>query len=116
MQEKQEKTMGLSNGQEFANETNSSNYGEQLMEKTPIAGTDFDLVGNIERGYWIAFGRFRMTEARENKEEALQDLIINQWKITTKVSAVVHETLMADTAKMLEDRAKQIKEINKQPD
>lgn len=46
-----------------------------------IEDTPFQIVGNEEKGYFVAFGKYRVGEVVETKEEALKYFNIKSWNI-----------------------------------
>jgi hypothetical protein len=61
---------------------NKLNYGEEIIEKERIPDTPFDVIGNKQLGYFIALGRFRISEKFTTKEETENILSLKRWEIT----------------------------------
>lgn len=50
----------------------------EIMEREKVEGTPFEVIGNKETGYWVAFGMFRLTE-QGTKEEAYNGIAQKGW-------------------------------------
>lgn len=53
----------LQNGTEET-QLNKENSPSELIERQSVEGTAFEIIGNKEKGYFIALGMYRITEAR----------------------------------------------------
>lgn len=51
------------------------------MEREHIGGTPYWVVGNSDRGYFITFGKWQMTEPEKTLEEALEYYERNEMNI-----------------------------------
>jgi hypothetical protein len=60
---------------------NSLNYGEELIERERIENTPLDIIGNTKLGYFLALGRFRVSEKFEHKNIAEDHLESHKWEI-----------------------------------
>lgn len=84
---------------------NKEAYSE-VIKREPIEGTPFEIIGNQEKGYFIALGKFKITETENfddrtniNIQEFAQylietkkwDIILNAIAIYTKVAIEVEE-------------------------
>lgn len=87
-------------------------YGEQIIQRLPIPNTDFEIVGNEDYGYFVGWGKFRLTETKKSEIEAIDTLNIEQWRITVKIAAIVHENLMTDTLRLLQETAVKPKNVD----
>lgn len=56
-----------------AEKNNTDRVNSKLIEYEKIEATPFGIAGNKERGYWVTFGRYRLTEPKETKEDALEE-------------------------------------------
>lgn len=84
----------LLNTQSNAEENpNKSNFSE-LIHRENIVNTPFQVVGNEENGWIITIGRFKLTNNKPTKEEALQELELNPWDITVRLITTLHEAIM----------------------
>lgn len=69
-------------------ETNTDK--KQLTLNRKIKGTPFTLNGNEEQGYILTLGRYRLTEATNTPEEAIEKLDSEPWEIVSRlVSAYI---------------------------
>lgn len=66
----------------------------ELISREQIKNTPFDLAGNEEHGYFIGAGKYRFTEPRPTKEEALNDLDELQWLIIANMIAAFSESML----------------------
>lgn len=62
---------------------------EVIIQRTPIDDTDFEIVGNDELGYILTLGRFKLTEPLQTKEQVVDYLNQNPWKITIALTYAV---------------------------
>lgn len=76
------------NGQESENKSRS-NY--ELLERIEIQGTPFTMVGSEEQGYFAAMQRYRITERHKTKEEVLNYIDTNMWKIIVNITIILTE-------------------------
>ncbi|AXH77139.1 MAG: hypothetical protein [Microviridae sp.] len=60
----------------------------KLMEREEIIGTPFLIVGNEEKGYFLALGPYRLTEPTEYKYDVEKVLTEELWNIVIKVISV----------------------------
>lgn len=59
--------------------------GEQLIVREPVEHTPFHVIGNEEKGYFLAIGMHRLTEPKESQHEAIECLDKDFWNILTNV-------------------------------
>lgn len=75
----------LSNGEKTHN--NDSSEQVELNEEIPY--TPFRVVGNKEKGYFIALGLHRLTEYQKTQEQAIQLLDNNMWLIIANMMVTI---------------------------
>lgn len=46
---------------------NNNNSPSELVEREKVEGTGFEIIGNKEKGYFVALGIFRITEPKPSK-------------------------------------------------
>lgn len=80
---------------------NRENLNSELIERTEIAGTPFYLVGNEEHGYIITMGKFKLTQNKPTKEEAMNLLTTDYWNIILRMVTSLHESIMIEIGKQL---------------
>lgn len=68
----------------------SSEEGE-LIEKNEIEGSPYWVIGNKEQGYYITFGKWRLSEAHKTAEEALEWLDNNIRMVLVQTMVVLLE-------------------------
>lgn len=103
----------LLNTQTNAEKTNTPN--SELVSRETIHGTPFNLVGNEDKGWFLAMANYRITEMCDTKSEALEKLDSDTWSI---MLAMVHVAMeihkqMEDNDK-LADWEKQLTEQNRE--
>lgn len=75
-------------------ENNPNSNSSQLISKDPIQNTPFWIVGTEETGFMGVMGKYKITENFKTKDEALQELIKQDWAtIINVVSIIVQETV-----------------------
>lgn len=57
----------------------------QLVEREQLEGTPFWIIGNNEEGYFLAFGKFKMTERYKTKDEVIEYLNSNEYNIIAQM-------------------------------
>lgn len=74
---------------ENADQTNRENYS---MTNEPIKGTPFRLIGNNTQGYSLAVGKYKLTEPKETREDALRILTKVDWDIIANMIVIINKT------------------------
>lgn len=69
------------------NKVNYSN--EELLHKERIDNTPFYIIGNNEQGYFITYGKYRITERKNTIVEIREELEKDRWTIITVLIAVL---------------------------
>jgi hypothetical protein len=77
-----------SNGTYSVNETPNKNSTETI-HRHRIENTPFDVIGNEERGYFLAFGKYRITQPKPTIEETEKQLQENMWPIICDVMTII---------------------------
>lgn len=76
---------------------NKDNYSEELIHREKLQNTPFEIVGNEEHKYFIALGKYRLTEPFNKKEHltlqqtGLLYLIEDQWNIQLNLLTLFQE-------------------------
>lgn len=68
----------------------------ELVERKEIKNTPFEIVGNPEQGYFLALGRFRLTNPEKTKDEVLIKLRQDRWNIITTMIATIADTMITN--------------------
>jgi hypothetical protein len=84
----QELLNSLTNADENQNKENSS---EQLVEREPIEGTPFYMMGNNEKGYSVVMANYKLSPVQPTKEDVLRYMNDNLWNFTINVIHVCME-------------------------
>lgn len=69
-----------------ANESNSQS--SELVTREDVTGSPFKIIGT-EHGYFLALGKYRLTENCETKEEITELLTEEMYNIILKVLAIL---------------------------
>lgn len=80
----------MSNEQNFADTNNNSNSSE-ILHREPIEGTPFTITGNEDQGYALCFGKYRIGEIKQNKDEVVWNLEDEKWTIIARLAGVIAE-------------------------
>lgn len=76
----------LLNTQTNADGENTNKENSALIEVESIENCPFSLVGNEEHGYFIGFGKYRLTEREKDKQSALEWLDdSNKWDMIVRI-------------------------------
>lgn len=77
-------------------EENQNKENSTLIVRERIPNTPFYIIRNLENQWFIVMGDHRITELKETKEEALDELEDNRWFITMSIAAIVLEKMLAE--------------------
>lgn len=88
----------------LASQTNAENpdnstSSEHLIEKEQIPKTPFWVVGNKEKGYFLTYGKWKITDNFQSMEEAKTALHEEQWHIMTILAGIIADELLQKTRK-----------------
>lgn len=67
----------------------NSSTSEQLIERMKVDGSPFTVIGEVNEGYFLAFGRYRLTERFKTKELVITHLMMEQYNIMMKMVAIM---------------------------
>lgn len=81
----------LENSQTTANQANSTDYSNELINREPIEGTPFQLI-KLENGFFLTMGNYRITEIYNTKEETLE--LINTQKLNWYTLLTIINTMI----------------------
>jgi len=88
--------MELSNTLQNAEQEIKQDY---LIEREEVNGTPFTLVKQNENWY-VLLGKYRLSEAYQEKEEALKDANRNDWMRTMQVVGIMIENYNENLTKI----------------
>lgn len=71
--------------------SNSDSRSTEIRMKKKIANTPFEIVGNEERGYFLAFGIFRISESKQTPEEVEEILKNETWFVIANMISAYME-------------------------
>lgn len=77
------------NVDEFQDKPNSSN----LVIREEIKGTPFHLINYNNEGWFVALGKYRMTETGKDKEELIKMVENKDWTLILDTIAVLTENV-----------------------
>lgn len=81
------------NAQNTENKSQSETGNEKLIERHPIKGTPFWIIGNKEKGFALTFGKWRLTENFDIRTEVQEHLDDNSYDIILKmICCLLEET------------------------
>lgn len=106
--------LDTSNNAGTNNKENSSN--EELIERVKIPWTPFYVVGTPERGYFVTFGKYKITEQKPTKVEAIGDLEKERWNVTVTVAGLVQEMMIEEEVRRLKEELKEHPHDTGKPD
>lgn len=72
--------------------SNSTSQNDELVERIKVPGTGFEIVGNKEKGYFIALGTYRLTEFK-SKEYCMKMIEIKDWDL---IVSLIGAAIQAD--------------------
>lgn len=68
--------------------SNGSSTTDQILEQKPIEGTPFHTV-RMDNKYFLAIGKYRLTEPTENEEDAIEASQTMTWNRLIAVMAII---------------------------
>lgn len=84
------------NGQDYAPDKEKN---EQILEREAISGTPFWIIGNHVDGYFLAFGKYRLGDVKNTKDEILDYLYNEMWTIFGFYAGILIELTIEDKIK-----------------
>ncbi|AXH73228.1 MAG: hypothetical protein [Microviridae sp.] len=72
-----------------------------LIEREQIPGTPYWIIGNEEQGYFLQFGKYKLTENYSEKEYVKKHLIDNQFNIMLQTCLAVVNEAQQNTEKSI---------------
>jgi len=90
----------------------TSEDNTELLHRENIEGTPLWIIGTAEKGYFIALGKYKLTESVKKLETARLLPYSNMWDIILSAITIVAEKVTLDVLEELnkEDENTQIKE------
>lgn len=76
----QQDLLKLQNGIEETQQ-NNNNSPSELIEREKVENTGFEIIGNKEKGYFVALGIYRITEPRPSKGECRKMIANKDYEI-----------------------------------
>lgn len=104
----------LLNTQLSVDENQSKQQSSELLHREKINNTPFEVIGNEEYGYFIAFGKYKLTESfnlYDYNVDNIHDIAVlylneHMWNIMTNLMTLFAEFATVDTLNRIE-KAKQ---------
>lgn len=74
-------------------EDQHNNNSSELIEKTDVENSPFIIIGNEELGYFLAMGKYRMTQPMKTKQDVIAYLVSNTYNvIATMITTLITAT------------------------
>ena len=74
----------------------NKDLNSEILEREAISGTPFWIIGNHIDGYFLAFGKYRLGDVKNTKEEILKYLNEEMWTILGFYTGILIELTIAD--------------------
>lgn len=71
------------------NVENKNTYNKELVSRKKIPNTPFEIIGNEERGYFLAFGKYKLTPDIKTEEDVIMYLEETSWYIIVNIIAIM---------------------------
>lgn len=96
------------------NDQHKPNSSEELLHREKIDQTPFEIVGNPERGIWIAFGKYKVSKEysydlykKDNENETWAEfgeriLVTEQWNIIANMIVLFQEYTKLDIVNFIQ--------------
>lgn len=65
--------------QTSAEENQNNSNSTELLERERIENTPYTIIGNQEKGYFLAFGKYKVIENKPTKQEVRDELEKRKW-------------------------------------
>lgn len=75
---------------------------DELVRKTPVEGTPFEIVTINEENSFVGMGRFKLTEYFANEEEAQKAIVKKDWNLIMATIGATVQTLIEENNKATE--------------
>lgn len=76
-----------------ADESQDKPKSSELLQREEVTGTPFTIVGNEEKGYFLAMGKWKLSGHLPSKTAVIAYLDAEHWTITMNCIIVVTEML-----------------------
>lgn len=96
----------LLNTQLSVAENPNNSVSTELIERYPVENTPFVIVGNPESGYFLSFGKYRLTEYYDNPQLCKNAMGNEIWNIMLNLMALFSEWSTVDTINKINDTNK----------
>lgn len=83
------------NNTEDQGKQNSLN-SEELIERKQMENTPFWICGNIETGYWLTLGKWRLTEPVKDMDTVEMEVKTNKWNIIVKLIICINNDIKTE--------------------
>lgn len=93
----------MSQSTNSAENNRNENSSTEIIERVKIPWTPFHVVGRADTGYFVAFGRYRLTDTYSTKAEAIEALEKEKWNTTVKVAGLVQEMMIEEEVRKLKE-------------
>lgn len=67
--------------------------GKEEIEREEIKGSPYWIIGNDDEGYFLGFGKWRLTELMKTKEDVLEHLRTNKYNVILQTVMAVIEVM-----------------------
>lgn len=86
---------------------NNSNSSTELIHREQIKNTPFEAIGGEDHGFFIAFGKYRLTEPEDINQERIQEwakdtIERNKWNIILNLMTIFNEFATMDALNRIE--------------
>ena len=90
-----------SNRSYFSDQSYAPDYNknENMLERELIKGTPFWIIGNSIDGYFLAFGKYRLGDVKNTKEEILEYLNQEMWTIIGFYTGILVDLMIEEKIK-----------------
>lgn len=89
-----------------AENNHKENSSTELVERVKIPWTPFYLVGREDTGYFVTFGKYKLTETASTKAEAIEHLERSKWDVTARLAGLVMEMMVEEEARIINEQFK----------
>lgn len=84
-------------GQDTSKENSGiDTHGEKLVDRQQIGGTPYWIVGSDEKGYFVTFGKWQMTEPEESLQKAMDYYAENEINIILTTCVILIQDKMTE--------------------
>lgn len=82
------------NTQNGVEENQNKETSSQIVERIEVNETPFIIIGNEESGYFVTWGKFKITKKYNTKEEAKEKIYERDYELLMNISSLITHSII----------------------